>query len=261
MKIEKVKISNIQEYKNNTKLHPQEQVDQIKQSITEFGFNDPIAVDENNEIIEGHGRFIACKQLNFKEIDIIRLSHLTVQQKKAYSIAHNKLTMNSDFDLDKLKVELNDLKRLDFDLELTGFELEEISEHLRLLDLDPKENIKPEENPYTSKITPPLYEPDGEKPNINELCDFEKYNQLVTEIEKSNISTDEKIFLKMSASRHMVFNYEKIANYYAHAPKEVQELMEDSALVIIDFDKALEHGYVKLSQAIQEKYKQVHENE
>lgn len=103
MKIEKIKIEEIKVYENNAKLHPAEQIEQIKKSIKEFGFNDPIAVDENNMIIEGHGRYFALKELEYDEIECIRLNHLTEEQKKAYILAHNKLTMNTDFDLDILR--------------------------------------------------------------------------------------------------------------------------------------------------------------
>ena len=82
MKIEKLKLSEITPYINNAKEHPQEQIDQIKGSIKEFGFNDPIAVDENNVIIEGHGRYIALQQLGAEEVEVIRLDHLSEIQKK-----------------------------------------------------------------------------------------------------------------------------------------------------------------------------------
>ena len=95
MKIEKVKIKEIKLYENNAKIHPEWQVEQIKNSIIEFGFNDPIAIDENNVIIEGHGRYLALKELDYTEVEIIRLDHLTEEQKVAYAVAHNKLTMNT----------------------------------------------------------------------------------------------------------------------------------------------------------------------
>ena len=121
MKIEKISIDAIKPYENNAKLHPPEQIEQIKKSIQEFGNNDPIAIDENDVIIEGNGRYEALKQLGFDEIEIIRLSHLNEQQKKAYILAHNKLTMNTGFDLDVLNLELDNI--LDFDMTDFGFEI------------------------------------------------------------------------------------------------------------------------------------------
>ena len=122
VKIEKISIDEIKPYENNAKLHPPEQVEQIKKSILEFLNNDPIAIDENNVIIEGHGRFEALKQLNFDKVEVIRLSHLTDQQKKAYILAHNKLTMNTGFDFDILKLELENI--IDFDMTNFGFVLD-----------------------------------------------------------------------------------------------------------------------------------------
>ncbi len=120
MKIEKISIEEIKPYENNAKLHPTEQIEQIKKSIEEFGKNDPIAIDENNVIIEGHGRLEALKQLDFKEVELIRLTHLNEQQKKAYILAHNKLTMNTEFDFDTLNLELDSI--VNFDMSDFGFE-------------------------------------------------------------------------------------------------------------------------------------------
>jgi len=108
------------------------------------------------------------------------------------------------------------------------------------------------DNRYTHKIQVPQYEPAKKKPNIEELCDIKKYSRLIADINKSNVPDEEKRFLRFAASRHIVFNYAKIADYYAHSNKEVQELMEQSALVIIDIDDAIANGYVKLSNNINE---------
>lgn len=131
LKIEKVKIDEIKTYENNAKLHPSEQIEQIKKSIELFGFNDPIAIDENNVIIEGHGRYIACKELDFKEIPCIRLIGLDEEDKKAYMLVHNKLTMNSDFDIDVLNDELENITNIDmaqFDFHLEDIDWDDIEE-------------------------------------------------------------------------------------------------------------------------------------
>ena len=118
---------------------------------------------------------------------------------------------------------------------------------MALFDL-PKEQ---EEKTYTAKIQIPQYIPSDVKPAVESLVDYTKYSQLMRDINNSNVSDEEKKFLKFSAARHLVFNYSKIADYYAHASKEMQELMEQSALVILDVDDAIANGYVKLSKNIE----------
>lgn len=103
---------------------------------------------------------------------------------------------------------------------------------------------------YTKKVKRPQYLPSKNQPNIAELCNYEKYGKLLKTINASNLSDEEKRFLRMAASRHIVFNYSKIADYYAHASAEMQTLMEKSALVIIDVDDAIANGYIKLSTQI-----------
>lgn len=146
MKIEKISIDKIKPYENNAKLHPPEQIEQIKKSIQKFGNNDPIAVDENSVIIEGHGRYEALKELGFKEIEVIRLSHLSDEQKKAYSLIHNKLTMNTDFDYNILDSELAYINEID--MSVFGFELS-ISDE----DFDTEFSLTDDEKPSREQIT------------------------------------------------------------------------------------------------------------
>lgn len=130
MKIEKVNIDSIKVYPNNAKIHTAEQIEEIKKSIQEFGNNDPIAIDEKDFIIEGEGRYLAQKDMGIKEIEVIKLTHLTEEQKVAYMLVHNKLTMNTGFDLDLLEEELSkissiDMKEFEFDIKEIEEELEE----------------------------------------------------------------------------------------------------------------------------------------
>lgn len=115
-------------------------------------------------------------------------------------------------------------------------------------------------NKYSQKVNSPIYEPKNKQPDIRLLCDNSKTKRLLRKIELAkNVTYQEKMFLVNAARRHNVFNYEKIADYYAHATKEMQELMEESALVIIDFEKAIELGYVKLSNSIRKQYLETYE--
>ena len=133
LKIEYVDINSIKPYEKNAKLHPKEQIEQIKNSIEQFGMDDPIGV-WNNEIVEGHGRLIACQELGMDEVPIIRLDHLTDEQRRAYILAHNKLTMNSDFDIEILNEELGQIFNIDMenfgfdDIEIDWDTVEELNE-------------------------------------------------------------------------------------------------------------------------------------
>lgn len=110
------------------------------------------------------------------------------------------------------------------------------------------------ERKYSSKIEAPIYEPSHAKPHLMLLCDQTKVKKLLHEIDASGLSDDDKAFLRVAAWRHAVFHYKQIADYYAHATPEMQRLMEQSALVIIDFDSAIEHGFVKLCDDIRAQY-------
>lgn len=117
-------------YANNTRTHTEQQIKQVASSIKEFGFTNPILVDEENVVIAGHARLSAADLLGIKEIPCIVLDGLTEAQKKAYVIADNKLALNAGWDEELLKIELEHLKELDFDVELTGFSDEEIGDIL-----------------------------------------------------------------------------------------------------------------------------------
>ena len=123
--IEYIPIDELRAYENNAKIHTKEQIDQIKASIQEFGMNDPIALWKDNIIIEGHGRLLACKELGMDEVPIIRLDDLTDDERKAYTLVHNKLTMNTDFDIDLLNYEL---EHIEIDMSSFGFDIETLNE-------------------------------------------------------------------------------------------------------------------------------------
>lgn len=128
LQIENIPTGSIKNYRNNPKVHKSKQVQQIANSITEFKFNNPVLIDENNELIAGHGRLLAAKQLGITEIPAIRFLHLSDAQKKAYRIADNKLTENGQWDVDLLKLEFTELEKLnlDFSLDITGFDIADI---------------------------------------------------------------------------------------------------------------------------------------
>ena len=107
-----------------------------------------------------------------------------------------------------------------------------------------------EDSKYTLKVEVPQYLPSAVCPDLSELLDTTKYYQLLHDIEKSNVSEQEKQFLRLSATRLIGFNFSLIADYYSHADKEMQELMEKQALVIIDIEDAIANGYVEYSKTM-----------
>lgn len=124
------KVQDLIPYVNNSRTHSEEQVNQICASINEFGFTNPLLIDEKDSIIAGHGRLMASKKLGMEEVPCIVLEGLTEAQKKAYIIADNKMALNAGWDEELLKIELENLKELDFDLDLTGFNVDELDDIL-----------------------------------------------------------------------------------------------------------------------------------
>lgn len=149
MRIETVNIDSLTPYEKNAKLHPRDQIEQIKKSIEMYGNNDPIAVwGENNVIVEGHGRYTALRELGYKTVDIIRLDHLTDEQRREYMLVHNQTTMNSGWDIDLLAGELEglDFDGFDFGFDL-GLGLDDEDEQREII-----EDEVPEEAPSVCKL-------------------------------------------------------------------------------------------------------------
>ena len=123
-----VSVSSLIPYARNSRTHSDAQVGQIAASIKEFGFLNPIIVDGESGIIAGHGRVLAMQKLGMADVPVIDASHLTDVQRRAYVIADNKLALNADWDSEMLRVELDELGKDGFDIELTGFSLDEIAD-------------------------------------------------------------------------------------------------------------------------------------
>jgi ParB-like chromosome segregation protein Spo0J len=121
LKIEIVGIDEIKESNYNSRIHSEAQVEKIANSIEEFGFVNPIIIDEENEIIAGHGRYTAAKYLKLKEIPTIKLTHLTEDKKRAFIIADNKIALSGEWDYDMLKEEFDTILKSEMNIDLLGF--------------------------------------------------------------------------------------------------------------------------------------------
>ena len=245
MNIVKIAITQLVNDPNNARKHNQKNLKAIKGSLAKFGQQKPIVIDSKNIVIAGNGTLEAARSLGWTHIDAV-ITELDDLGKMSFALADNKTSELAEWDDDILKEQLDWLDKQDFDIGDIGFG------DFSLDDDDDKS--KDDDDAYTKKIKSPVYEPKGEKPQINELFDYSKTKKLVEEIEQSNIPDDIKDFMLKSAYRHTVFRYDKIAEYYAHAPKEVQCLMEKSALIIIDFNQAIENGFVVLSKELASEY-------
>ena len=226
------RLAEIHPYENNPRFND-EAVDAVAASIQEFGFKVPIVLDSEGVIVAGHTRWKAALKLQMESVPCVVADDLSKEQIKAFRLADNKVGELADCNEEALAKELEGI--LEIDMTLFGFGEEESDLGNEL-----------EDNTYTAAVNIPQYEITGKKPTIAEMLDTDKANELIAEIERSGVSEDEKAFLIRAAHRHNVFNYGNVAEYYAHASPEMQELMEKSALVIIDVDNAIANGYTTL---------------
>jgi len=231
MKIEYISIEDIKPYNENAKVHKVKQIKQVADSIKRFGFAQPLVVDKNNELIIGHCRLEASKELGYTEVPVLKMEELSDKEVKALRLADNKLN-ESEWDM---ALVLPELKALDTDLlKLTGFREDLV--------------LNPDEERYTKKIVPPVYEPSSQKPLLSELYQNLQETELLEKIKNTPMEQEEAEFLREAVHRLTRFDYKKIADYYANTENEgLKAIMEDLALVIIDYDKAIELGYIKLS--------------
>lgn len=234
-RIEKRNIDDLKGYEKNPRKFTDKGLKDLKKSLENCGDANIITINKDNTVLGGHARLTVMKQLGYKEVDV-KVPDRLLNDKECQEIVI-RLNANTagEWDFEKLEEDF-DTEELE-DWGLDGF-----------LTADDVEN----DNPYTMKVEIPVYEPKTSCPAIETLCNQEKCNSLIKEIEKANIPDDIKEFLKLGAYRHLRFSYKDIAEFYCHQNKEVQELMERSALVIIDFDKAIENGYVKFCKEIYE---------
>jgi len=230
-----VKISEVKPNPNNPRVIRDVKFKKLIKSIQDFPDmlnKRPLIVFTDTDgkycVLGGNMRLKALNELKYTEIPVIVADEWSEEQKSEFLIKDN--VGFGEWDWDSLANEWDAEKLDEWGLDVPV--IKEIEQ-------------------YSSKITSPIYEPKENKPLITELYDLKKYNELKDQINNSNLSEDEKEFLIIASTRHIVFNYKNIAEYYAHSNKETQEHFENNALVIIDYKKAIELGFVKLYSTLE----------
>ena len=243
MKTETWPLERLIDYARNPRKNDHA-VDRVAAAIKEFGFRVPIIAKSDGLVVDGHLRLKAARKLGLVEVPVVLADDLTDAQVKAFRLSVNRMAELAEWDSELLALELGELGELGFDLDLTGFGEDEIAE------LTPGGTEGLDGDAYTTKIKAPIYEIKGEKPKVSELFDDAKTRTLVAEINAAALPPDVSAFLCLAAERHTVFNFRNIAEFYAHADAQTQALFGRSALVIIDFDKAIENGFVHLTERL-----------
>jgi hypothetical protein len=250
--MEMIKLSQIIPNPDNPRTISDQKLKQLKKSLKEFPKMmeiRPIVVDENWIALGGNQRRLGLEKLGYEEIPstwVRQEKDLTDEEKLEFIIKDN--ASFGEWDWTQLNDSWDQIQIQEWGLDLPQF------------DTTPVDEENKDEN-YTRKVDSPVYEPKNEKPSIKDLVDIDKVKQLQKQIDESDLPEDEKEFLKIAATRHYVFDFRSIADYYANSDKKSQELMENSALVIIDFDKAIENGYIEISKTLTDVFKEDYDEE
>lgn len=233
MKIEKINIKKLVSPSYNPRDISPAEMEKLKRSITEFGYVDPIIVnDVNMHIVGGNQRYYAMKELNFKEVEVSFVHIEDLNREKALNVALNKIS--GDWDFDKLDDLLIDLDADGFDITLTGFELEDL------------ENILNGDDGFVEEITSDdyqkiLYEPKNTNHSVRDLFEMsDEFEEIIDNIE------DEDLREMFNIRKHWFckFNFSKIADYYAYqATPDEQRVFEKLGLVLLDKQQLLENGF------------------
>lgn len=243
-------VVSIDEVKNHPRNVRQGDVGAIAESLKENGQYRPIVVQRSTgHVLAGNHTLKAAKALGWKEI---AATYVDCDDQRALRIllADNRTNDLATYDDSGLAELLKELAESEQGLAGTMYDGDELDQLLS--DLAETNFTGDTENAYTQKVAIPQYEIVGEEPTPTELVDLAKTNELHRAIEKTDLPEDVAEFLRLAAYRHARFNYRKIAEFYPHQPKEIQQLMEQSVLVIIDADSAIANGFAHFQKTIDE---------
>lgn len=237
---ELVPLSSVRPNPKNPRVMRDGRFEKLKQSIKEFPKMlelRPMVTEDDGMVLGGNMRQRALKALGYSFIPkewVKKASDLTEDERRRFIAIDNESFGEWDMDALANEWDTDELKEWGVD---------------GIWD-DDVERIVPEN--YTRKIELPAYTPSEFTPSLSDLTDKEKYNEIVERVNEAELPNDVREFLLVAATRHIKFNYALIGDYYASAPADVQRLMEDSALVIIDIDSAIQKGFVKMTKALAE---------
>lgn len=235
----------------NARLHPESNLKAIMASLKQFGQCKNVVAVKDGMLVAGSGTYEAARRLGWEELAAVVFPDEATA--RAYALADNKTGDLSIWDEANLALDIRaEIERAgDELLRDIGFSNEEMA-RLTGASLVGSADEPGKDQKYTHKIVIPTYEPKGEKPDVAELVDTKKTDELLAEIGAAKLPPEVAVFLRHAAQRHTVFNFRKIADFYAHSGPDVQRLFEKSALVIIDFNQAVENGFVRLSRLIED---------
>jgi hypothetical protein len=259
-----VEVDQLWPHPSNPNTHPEQQLEMFEAILRYQGWRRPITVSKRSGFItKGHGALLTAKRMGLARVPVDFQEYPDEASELADLAADNLLPRLAELDTSKLgeiQLKLDALGVAGTLMAMTPVQLEALNTGAGDGSSAPPSEGGDEgvggDGRYTGKIEAPIYEPQAEAPPpLDSLADSTKALALCREIhEAEGIPDDVKTFLSVAAQRHVVFNYERVAEFYAHAPANVQRLMERSALVIIDFDAAIEQGLVAMSTKVAEAY-------
>lgn len=235
--------------RRNYRKHDDRNKKLIRKSLEELGAGRSVVIDAEDELIAGNGVFEQAEVLGLKtrvietdgsELVIVKHTdlHTDDEKRRKLALADNATSDSSSWDVDALKADWEPE-------ELDEWGVEGVWEE----EAEPEKDDVPG-NVYSEKVEGLIYEPTGEDVDVKSCYDCTKAKELIEEIRSANLPKDIEDFLVTAAGRHVVFDYRRIAEFYSNADENIQDLMEKSALVIIDFDKAIKYGFTRLAKEI-----------
>jgi hypothetical protein len=236
-----IPVGEVKPNPGNPNKHPDEQIKKLAYVVESNGWRNPIVVSTRSGlIVKGHGRLMAAVKLGKCAVPVEYQDYESEAAELADLMADNRIAELSSINVDAALEIMDKVENK----EAAGYSVSEVAEWINTMKQEAAEEK------YTRLIEVPRYTPAGECPEIEDLYDDSKAVELIREVEASGASEAEKVFLRLAAYRHTVISFKHVAEYYAHAGKELQWLMERSALVIIDYDDAISYGFVEAERQI-----------